>query len=503
MYWDQGSLLKLVDVIGSRARNWPIRDGKDQARLIASSVANATQGKEHTRSVGDVTITSKVSSPKKNRSKDPHTALSLFSPREPNHEYSNVAPAVAPRTSAKPPPRDYHDLFGGEPEDSPEAGAKASSPKKVTSGAVAPKGGAGKNFQPCRLFDTDESQLDNSMSQQSQDNHVKVNSSKYNHFDFSDETESQVKQEPKLSSRPNTKHQSQWNFEDFSTPGKASQKARPQDARHFDTGNDDSKIEGPPKEKNTIQPRRDAQTHFKVEDAGTPVAERRPAEKQRGKGSNNGLSLYQNNLYDDTELPPSPEKKSHHLGTVTNMKDRRKDFDPHFELTDSSPGLGEKSASDTNRPLPGIRTKAAKMMDAQWEATDESPNAHSRVTPRGENYHPNSDSSTFSSKDKENYGIGGNKYMTNTGIKTGSDGMGGKRGADYDYGNGNGAEGAEGLRGTAIKTGGDGMGGKKGVGRSWGFGDESDGDGEGKVNGGKFQAEKKQQGPKDSVLWDF
>ncbi|ATZ47073.1 hypothetical protein BCIN_02g03970 [Botrytis cinerea B05.10] len=38
--WDQGSLLKLIDVIGKTGRNWPIRDGKDQIKLIASSVKN-------------------------------------------------------------------------------------------------------------------------------------------------------------------------------------------------------------------------------------------------------------------------------------------------------------------------------------------------------------------------------------------------------------------------------------------------------------------------------
>lgn len=499
LYWDQGSLLKLVDVIGSRARNWPIRDGKDQARLIASSAATASQGKEHTRNIGDVTITSKASSPKKNGSGDPHTSLSLFSPREPNHEYSNEPPAVPPRTSAKPPPRDYYDLFaGGESDDTPKAELQASSPKKDAIGAVAPKGGAGKNFQPSRLFDTDESPLDSGMSQQSPEQHIRVDPTKYNHFEFSDENEQPIKQGSKLPDRSNNKHQSQWGFEDFSTPEKVTQKFRAQDVRHFDTGDDDSKIAGPPKENNTIQPRRDAQTHFDFEDAGTPAGERRPAEKLRGRGSTAAIGLYQNNLYDDTELPPSPEKKNHRPIAVANLKDRRKDFDPHFELADPSPSLGEKSASDTNRPLPGNHSKVAKMMEAQWETTDESPHARSRAS-HGKNY--NNDPSTLSSKDKENYSMGGNnnknRYMGSTSIKTGGDGMGGKRGTDYEY-----MTDGRGIKDTAIKTGGDGMGGKKGAGRNWGFGDESDEDGVGGANGGKFQAGKRQQGPKDSGLWD-
>ena len=43
MYWDQGALLKQIDVIGARARNWPIRDGKDQTRLISTSFATVAQ----------------------------------------------------------------------------------------------------------------------------------------------------------------------------------------------------------------------------------------------------------------------------------------------------------------------------------------------------------------------------------------------------------------------------------------------------------------------------
>jgi hypothetical protein len=47
------------------------------------------------------------------------------------------------------------------------------------------------------------------------------------------------------------------------------------------------------------------------------------------------------------------------------------------------------------------------------------------------------------------------------------------------------------------------MGGTKGVARTWGFGSESDGEGEGGVNAGKFRASKKQQAPPDHPLWDF
>lgn len=89
LYWDQGSLLKHVDVIGGRARNWPIHDGKDQAKLIATSVTGTTQsagpGRPSTQAARDpdeVVITTnnttKPRSQSKNVTRDPHASLSLF-----------------------------------------------------------------------------------------------------------------------------------------------------------------------------------------------------------------------------------------------------------------------------------------------------------------------------------------------------------------------------------------------------------------------------------------
>lgn len=119
LYWDQGSLLKQIDVIGARARNWPIRDGKDQARLIESSAGltgepdaaassrprtgsqaqngAANSGRPHSNSIISATG-------------DPHASLSLFQPRPASPERSFPA-TIERRTSAKPPPRDYGELF--------------------------------------------------------------------------------------------------------------------------------------------------------------------------------------------------------------------------------------------------------------------------------------------------------------------------------------------------------------------------------------------------------
>ena len=451
LYWDQGSLLKLVDVIGSRAANWPIRDGKDQARLIALSVSHTSEGHgglaPTTKRMGNVTITSKPPSPRKNVTGDPHASLSLFDPREEDQETA-FPQGVAPRASAKPAPRDYHDLFPGNDSDaSPASKVQPSSLAKENQNAFATKGGAGKNFKPSRLFDTDESEDIKGGSPQKGRS---ANPQMYNHFDFADRLDKPI-QQPSAKPRPKNKHGSQWDFADFSATEKIPQKSRPQDARNFGWGDEEMDTEELLKNAKVVQPRRGAEAQFEYQDNVVPNENRRPG-TSRGRSSNN-MGLYENNLYDDTELSKSPDKRSKASTTITNLKDRKKDFEPHFQMTDSSPGLGEKTASQNNRPISDNKNKPIKGMESQWEAIDASPAAPAQTKP---------------AIDKEN----------------------------FEYSSGN-------VTNTKIKTAGDGMGGRKGTGRNWGFGDESDEDGEGGMNAGKFMASKKQQAPKENSFWDY
>lgn len=440
LYWDQGSLLKLVDVIGSRAKNWPIRDGQDQARLISSTAAavagsnrsTISSSKDATRDPNEITITSNATSPRKNVTGDPHASLSLFGPRETQESTRTGAPAVAPRASAKPPPRDYHDLFVGNDSDAsaastPASKTRAASPHKEKHPAhVAAKGGAGKNFQPSRLFDTDNEVPELSGTpQQSPDKYIKPHPAKYNHFHFGDGSNEPNQNPSALPDRPKSKHGPQWDFEDFITPEKVAQKVRGQDVRHFGWSDDEVNMDSPAKNAKVDKARPDAQTHFDFHDDGTPASAKRAGGHVRGQGQNTGMGLYQNNVYDE-DGSASPEKKSSQpLSTVTNLKNRRKDFGPPFSTSDDSPTGPTTAGTNSNH----------------------------------------------NGAQKENFSIGGG---------------GGKT-----------------IQNTSIKTGGDGMGGKKGAGRSWGFGDESDEDGVGGVNGGKFLAGKRQQAPKEESFWDF
>ena len=487
LYWDQGSLLKLVDVIGSRARNWPIRDGKDQARLIASSAAAVTpsngpahpeivNASENTKQAGPVTT--KPRSQSSNVTRDPHASLDLFAPRQ--EEVDSSAPAsVAPRASAKPPPRDYHDLFvGNESDASPVSREKMASPQKdiMTPGPIAPKGGAGKNYQPSRLFENDNSQPGTpSTPVDSSAKFIKPDPTKYNHFEFGDGNETNKP----IAARPKSKHQNNWDFTDFMTPEKVPTKIRGQDVRHFGWSDEEPVMDSPAKHPAVAKSRPDANANFSFQDDANPGSERRTG-YPGDQGNAKGLGMYQNNVLEEIDLPPSPEKRGHPLA---NLKDRRKNFDPHFSMTDDSPS---QSANFNILPVPEAISSA--------------------------------------SGDKENIlNGGGNKHV---GIKSGGDGMGGKRGAGRSWGFGDDSPGPQpfnksekriiqnsgekenianggGKNHVGVKNGGDGMGGKRGAGRSWGFGDDSDEDGIGGMNGGKFRASKIQQAPKDSGFWDF
>ena len=426
LYWDQGSLLKLVDVIGARARAWPIRDGKDQARLIASS-ALATSNNDPTPptarngQTNDNKQSELAARPSSRKKSDPRGTLALFEQREEKRVTSYEGPTVAPRTSARPEERNYHDLFVGNDSDySPASKDRSVSPTKED-GAMASKGGSGKNYQPSRLFNSSESQ----MSEPSQEAYIRPHPTKFSHFELSDKDagNSALSQNQPLTTRPNPKSNAQWKFEDFSTPEKVPQKPRPRDVRHFGFSDDDANVPSPDKRPHAAHPRRDAETTLKLEDDGRmPSGDRRPAGPPRGQLASGRSGLYQNNIYDDTELSKSPDKKLHPLSTVHNVQQHRKDLDPHFSMTDSSP---------SGKPTPTLVNRG---------------------------------------KDKENQRARRDPFQ---GINTG------------------------------IKTGGDGMGGKKGTGRRWGFGDESDEDGEGGANGGKFQASKIQQKPKDDSFWGY
>lgn len=362
-----------------------------------------------------------------NAMRDPYASLSLFEPREkPDPQPRSRSPGIATRNSARPRERDLHELTAMDDSEasvplSGKSRGRSGSPLKDTSAPLH-----SRNYAPSRLFDNDEN------------------------APLSPE---QVRARG-VSQKPKGKHSSQWGFEDFNTPQKAVPtkvlNTRVADVRHWGTS-DDEVAPTPVKAKIVAKPRHTNESHFEIKDDDTPQANRQIG-RPRGAGTNKGMGLYQNNLYDDEQggQAGGPEK----VATIlANVKDRKKDFEPHFAFDDTSPAV-----KVSQEPLREDRAKAIKMMDANWSSYDESPTKAE---------HPESR----------------NPLAENTNAKT--------------------------NRNAGIHTGGDGMGGKKGTGRSWGFGDDSDGEEAGGLNvaGGKFRkgmpGKAQSQKATGGDFWDF
>ncbi|KAF2663074.1 hypothetical protein K491DRAFT_584123 [Lophiostoma macrostomum CBS 122681] len=382
LFWDQGSLLKQVGLIGSRARAWPIRDGKDQARLIASSAgataqpsapAAASRRSTAARGPDDVTISERPATANSSRSSrsstlnamnDPHASLSLFESRDVNQDSSRGSYPAAPRTqSAKPPPRDLSELFvSGDPG--------TPSPGDATSQRIPTKSGGGKNFRANRLFEEEEP-----AETPSRADGVKTNKLKYNHFEFGNGDEDAT---PKVrDARPTSsksKHQSSWDFEDFVTPEKTKEKILGQQVRHFGWSDDE---EGSPIRRPVVHKARpDADAHFEFEDDGTPEAQRQHRVPSKGQGHNKGLGLYQdhvtNSTSDDEGNTAHKGDVKRPLGDVTTAvrnENRSKDFGSQWEMNDDSPAAQKNGGA---KHVTENQKKTLNTLGAQW-AFSESP----------------------------------------------------------------------------------------------------------------------------------
>ena len=381
LHWDQAALLKDVEVIGARGKNWPIKPGKDQARLVASEI-KASLGSESPRSVSRAESSGDMPEPngerRKNASKDPHASLALFAADDYEKPDTPRPNPSSTRSSGKPPPRHYNELFGGgggsdTPRSSVSRGtsfaggpqsAEKPSPKKVSTA---------RNFHSSRLFGESES------NQAGSDERIpRPNPKKFDHFDLGEGGRNENdgnSQAPSSPSKHKSKHLSQWDFDDSAAPQKPPHRVRGQDVRHFGWS-DDEVAETPAQTKRGGQARRDVATHFEFKDSSTPQAERkRPAPRTKGTLQANGHSLYENNLYDDS--PSSPVKMKLPPGNVTNINNHRKNFDSHFSMADESPKSGAERTTRNNdlrrkkKVLAQDHQEAVRNMGSNWDRYDE------------------------------------------------------------------------------------------------------------------------------------
>ncbi|RPA89882.1 hypothetical protein L873DRAFT_1795827 [Choiromyces venosus 120613-1] len=320
IHWDQANVLKQLGVIGRNGRNWPIKDGREQCRLIATSMSGIPasipsssnsngNGIQPTRSRGG-SNSSKIDHP----TRDPHASLALFTPHESDDEREPIDhPKVSPRSSAKPPSRDLGEILAGE--HSHDTGPL---PQRARSA-----------FTPGRTFEIGkgESSGASNPAQGKVQRKASIDSKKYEHFEFSDELEvSAPPAQAPISKR--SQHGSSWAFEDFVTPEKKPLKIRKDDVRHFGwTEEEDEQPETQPIRNNKnfgSRARQNTETHFTIKDEDTP--------EPRSKVS----------------ATPIPDKR----GNVSQ-----------FEITDNSP-VGSHAARQ--KEPTASRKAAVRQMNAHW-----------------------------------------------------------------------------------------------------------------------------------------
>ncbi|KAH7257042.1 hypothetical protein BKA59DRAFT_469184 [Fusarium tricinctum] len=480
LQWDQGSLLKQVDVIGKTGRNWPIRDSREQIAFIQGCIRTAGTAAPAAPSHNESIARNRGNS--NNAFRDPHASLRLFGPRD-EIEDPEPAKVVSPYagTSNRPRQRSFTEILGDEPT-SPSAGRRTMSPAKGGQGknfkpsrifddeenveqlveqpsagrrTMSPaKGGQGKNFKPSRIFNDEENvELPVEQPQHKNKRYIRTDPKKYSHFDFADGSDPQDAPKPGIpfGERPKTKHDSQWDFEDFTTPQKVkpSKTMRPQDVRHWDTDKD--AVDETPNRPAT-KPRRDANTQSERHEDG----ERMP--HLRGY-KNDGLRLRKNQLFNKDEIGTNEGA----LGDITNVKNRGKDFDHHFDITDKSPAHPQHEAAEMENTdkhkiaIAGDGMGGRKGTNRDWlygEIDDVAQSVPGRKQP--------------------NVAASGVPLTKSAKIAVAGDGMGGRRGADRDWLYNETSEAAETAEKRKIAISGDGMGGRRGADRDWLHGGASD-----------------------------
>ncbi|KAJ4345275.1 uncharacterized protein N0V89_011405 [Didymosphaeria variabile] len=420
-YWDQGSLLKQIDVIGARARNWPIRDGKDQIRLISSSAASTNQSESTEPSRGrghdEVSVRQRPARTATNNAmNDPHASLSLFENRQPEEEREYESHPIASRAqSAKPPARNLGELFVGE---------DPGTPTPHNAPGIPSKAGGGKNFKPNRLFNEDDEPAPTPMG-------IKTSSKKYDHFEFGD---GENEDTPKVrgTARPvNVKHQSQWDFEDFVTPEKTKPKVLSQNQRSIGWSDDEQPDEQSPVHREVVhKPRRDADMHFEFKDDGTPDPSRQKQATFKGRQNNNKGGLYSDHIMggdlgNEFDTPPKgdtldPLKDTHHIQNDI----RKKDFGAHWEMKDDSPG-GHKMPENK---LTQNQQKVLKTMDANWSNYEPSPQQQKiKIAGNGMGGRSNAAQWNMFDEDPEI------AKKENAGVRSMGNGMGGRKGATSNF----------------------------------------------------------------------
>ncbi|EMC93427.1 hypothetical protein BAUCODRAFT_26718 [Baudoinia panamericana UAMH 10762] len=343
LYWDQGTLLKQVEVIGRTGRNWPIKDGKAQIQAVTKSLnaggrtieINGTSSQQAHKGPHNGVASQQQKRGSMSATRDPHASLNLFGPRDPTEESEPRfdGPGHAIRESMAPQSRDLNQILAGNDEDTP-MGSNVRSPSPVKGDGVILKSGAGKHHKPNRLFDENEPPAEPRSPEKK-----KTYADKHSHFEFGDNGDAPAQQRP-ASSRASRNNQTQIKFEDFSSPLQVREKTRPDYERHWGAGVDADDPQSPVKRPVVHAARPDADTHFEFTDE-SPA----PAEKGKSFQRQKGMGLYQDPLYADDRTALKGNSRAAY------------DFGPQYSIADSSP-VGQQATKASG--------KARGDMDSHW-----------------------------------------------------------------------------------------------------------------------------------------
>jgi hypothetical protein len=221
-------MLRQVDAIGKSGRNWPIRDGTNMVKTVKNSVSNAgsTTASLPMRPASNDVSTSTQSQAGGRANGDFHSRLFATGDGQESRAQTNANPEYAVRTSAKPAARQMDEIFANG---SSNEGYKPEG---------KPKTGSGKNFPNNRLFDENE-QPDQVLSPESK----KINPQKFDHFEFPNGKDGPSAADLyRRGSIKDSKHTSNWDFTDFTTPEKHRIRPNPEQERHIGPGLDEVRL---------------------------------------------------------------------------------------------------------------------------------------------------------------------------------------------------------------------------------------------------------------------
>ncbi|KAF3090829.1 hypothetical protein TWF569_010254 [Orbilia oligospora] len=404
-YWDQASLLKQLGVIGKSGKNWPIRSGEEQVKLIKASVSSVPE------SAADASESASTRPSSKGSNQSGRESIQLFAPRELDEDV--FKPAVAPpRGSIKPPGRQLHDIIGEDGD----------APIRHT-----PKGSTGTG--PRRTFFVGQ-EIDETNS--TPDRKVTVNQNKFKHFELEHNPEKDA-ETPKPSAPKRTsiytKAGSSWDFADFATPEKRPTKVSAQNARTMTWSDDEAETSPVQPQQAKPLPRKGLSSQFEIVDE-TPKKANGPTREpyvRMGNESNFALT-------DDSPNNGTEKKAGVPQARQTVVKGMEANW------SNTSP-LGEaKPAANFGISTRGDGMGGKKGASRHWDFEDETP------------------------KKANGAGI----KTSGNGIKTSGNGMGGRMGSERAWAFGHEDEDAN-VHKPVYKTANDGMGGRKATGRGWGF----------------------------------